>query len=216
MVHAMDPRYDLPSRKYFSNTAIPALYQSTCECVQKELDTIQFFAATTDLWSSSTSEPYMSYTVHYIDSDFNIQTRCLQTLYAPENHTAANLASVMTETLQTWRLVSSKQVCITNDSGVNVVRACKDLDWLRLPCFGHNLYLAVQHGVFNDTRLLRVLGLCRKFIGDFSHSRIKKSELREAQDRLKLPCHSLVIDCATRWGSTEKMASRVILLSVML
>ena len=47
MVHAMDPRYDLPSRKYFSNAAIPALYQSTCKRVQKELDMVQFFAATT-------------------------------------------------------------------------------------------------------------------------------------------------------------------------
>ena len=116
----------------------------------------------------------MSYTVHYIDSDFNLQTQCSQTLYAPEDHTAANLASVMTEILQTWRLVTSKQVCITTDSGANVVRACKDLDWLRLPCFGHNLHLAVQHGVSNDARLSRVLGLCRKLIGAFSHRWIKK------------------------------------------
>ena len=127
-----------------------------CEHAQKELDMVQFFAVTTDLWS--TSEPYLSYTVYYIDSDLSLQTQCLQTLYALKDHTAANLASVMTETLKMWRLVPSKQVCITTDSGANVVHACKDLNWLRLPCFGHNLHLDVQHGVSNDTRLSRVLG----------------------------------------------------------
>ena len=99
-----------------------------CEHAQKELDMVQFFAVTTDLWS--TSEPYLSYTVYYIDSDLSLQTQCLQTLYALEDHTAANLASVMTETMKTWRLVPSKQVCITTDSGANAVRACKDLNWL--------------------------------------------------------------------------------------
>ena len=47
-----DPRYELPSRSYFSRTAIPALYESVRERVKQDLAEVFFFSATTDLWSS--------------------------------------------------------------------------------------------------------------------------------------------------------------------
>ncbi len=37
MVEALDPRYDLPSTKYFSKTAIPSLYDQTCAKVAAEV-----------------------------------------------------------------------------------------------------------------------------------------------------------------------------------
>ena len=51
--------------------------------------------------------------------------------------------------------------------------------------------------------------MCRKIITSFSHS-WKKRDLTQAQEQLSLPNHSLVVDCATRWGSTEKMVSRLL------
>ena len=47
-------------------------------------------------------------------------------------------------------------------------------------------------------------------VGAFSYSWKRKRELTEAQDGLGLPRHSLVVDCVTRWGSTEKMVNRVL------
>jgi tRNA (cytidine32/guanosine34-2'-O)-methyltransferase len=75
-----DPKYQLPSRKYFSNQATPKLYNETKESILQHLRSAQFFSATSDMWSSNTMEPYMSYTVHYIDPDWKLQSRCLQTL----------------------------------------------------------------------------------------------------------------------------------------
>ena len=187
LVNKMEAQYELPSRKYFSQTAIPALYLATKERVFQELKCTQYFSSTTDLWSSSTSEPYMSYTVHYLDNDWSLQTRCLQTLYAPENHTAMNLSAVMTETLQSLKLEPSKQVCITTDNVSNLIKACSDLHWMRMPCFGHNLHLAINNSIKDDSRVSRALGLCRKLVGTFSHSWNKKRDLTEAQQRLKLP-----------------------------
>lgn len=115
-----------------------------------------------------------------------------------------NLSAVMTETLQSWNLEPSKQVCITTDNGSNLIKACSDLHWMRMPCFGHNLHLAINNSIKDDSRVSRALGLCRKLVGTFSHSWNKKRDLTEAQQRLKLPLHSLVVDCTTRWGSTEK------------
>ena len=64
----------------------------------------KFYAATTDLWSSVTSAPYMSYTVHFIDQEWNLQSWCLQTLFVPQDHNANNLADVMEETVESWGL----------------------------------------------------------------------------------------------------------------
>ncbi len=63
MVEALNLRYDLPSTKYLSKTAIPTLYVQTRAKVAAEVRSAEFFAATLDLWSSMTSEPYLSYTV---------------------------------------------------------------------------------------------------------------------------------------------------------
>ena len=70
MLMAFDSRYtcvyQLPSRHYFSRTAIPTLYTQVRGSVIRDLQQAQFYVATTDLWSSVTVEPYISFTVHYV------------------------------------------------------------------------------------------------------------------------------------------------------
>ena len=169
------------------------------------------YAATTDLWSSVTSAPYMTYTVHFIDQEWNLKSWCLQTLFVPQDHDADNLADVMVETLDNWGLDPNNQVCLTTDNGSNIVCATSErLKWNRLSCFGHNLHLAVVNSMKDDRRVARAFGVCRKLVELFAHSWKKKRELCEAQLQLKLPNHSLVSDCATRWGSKEKMVARVL------
>ena len=57
LLKIVHPRYEIPSRKYFSNTAIPPLYSECRNKIQHKMLNVQFFA-TSDLWSSPTSEPY--------------------------------------------------------------------------------------------------------------------------------------------------------------
>ena len=61
MLKSFDGRYELPSCNYFSRTALAALYTSVKEKMKKEIASVQYFAATTDLWSSVGLCPYMSY-----------------------------------------------------------------------------------------------------------------------------------------------------------
>lgn len=60
MVETLDPRYVLPSWNYFSGTALPNKYTECGEKVEREIENVAHFANTTDLWSSRTSEPYIS------------------------------------------------------------------------------------------------------------------------------------------------------------
>ena len=52
MLAQFDRRYELPSRKYFSQVAIPALYAKVRDKVDNELLGLKYYSATTDLWSS--------------------------------------------------------------------------------------------------------------------------------------------------------------------
>ena len=187
-----DPRYQLPSRKYFSQQAIPKLYNETKESILQQLRSAEFFSATSDMWSSNTMEPYISYTVHFIDPDWKLQSRCLQTLYMPADHTAENLADGMKEILEEWHLSSTRQVCITTDSGANVVKAVRDLDWPWMSCFGHNLHLAITNAMKDEDRISRAIGVCKRIVTAFSQSWKRRRELSKAQLELKLPVKSLV------------------------
>ena len=44
---------------YFSKVTIPSLYVRTRETVTSELQGVEYFAATADMWSSNTLEPYI-------------------------------------------------------------------------------------------------------------------------------------------------------------
>ncbi len=192
LLAAFDGRYEIPSRNYFSRTALPELYTEIREKIRSELASVTDFAATSDLWSSQGMIPYISYTIHFLNKDWQLQARCIQTKYLPEDHTGEMIAESMEETLSMWNLKSECQVCITTDSGSNIVNAARRLSWPRLSCFGHNLHLGVLKAIKDDSRCSRALGLCRKIVAAFSGSWKRKREFTKAQINLNLQQHSLI------------------------
>ena len=193
MLSTFDNRYQLPNRKYMSNTAIPSLYLSVKDKVADELKEMVFFSGTTDLWSSRGMVPYLGFTIHFIDNAWNLKSRVLQTVFMPEDHTADHLAQAFESTLETWDLKKEQMVVITTDNGANIVKAVKtNLGWGHMSCFGHSLNLAVTNAIKDDARLSRALGVCRKIVSSFSSSWKKKRDLKATQIEKDLPQHSLV------------------------
>ncbi|XP_038129439.1 E3 SUMO-protein ligase ZBED1-like [Cyprinodon tularosa] len=210
LLRTMDKRYVLPSRTYFNRVAIPQLYGECRAKVLNELENMEFYASTTDLWSSRTTEPYMSLTVHFVNANFELRSRCLQTAYFPTDHTGENIATGLKECLANWGLKEEAQTCITTDNATNMVKAMELNQWTRLQCFGHRLHLAIENAVKDDQRIKRATGLCKQLVAVFSHSWKKKAALKQAQEDLNLPQQSMVTECPTRWGSRQKMIERVL------
>ena len=76
MVAKLNPRYELPGRKYFVEHQLPQLYNEVkTKVVIPKLEQVAHFSVTTDLWTSNSNSPFMSFTIHFIDSDW-----CLQSL----------------------------------------------------------------------------------------------------------------------------------------
>ncbi len=194
LINTLDSQYELPGRSYFSYTAIPRAYNRVRGELQQAISTVEHFSLTTDMWSSTKMTPYMSLTFHFIDTEWKLVSKCLQTSFLPEDHTAANLADALQEALHDWGLEDNKVSCITTDSGSNIKAAVRNLGWPWLSCFGHNLNLAVSNTIekTEKARTDRALAVCRTINGMFSHSWRRKRELQKAQVELGLPEHSLV------------------------
>ena len=125
MLYEFDPRYELPSRNYLFRVDVPDLYAViTKEQVVKKLSKVAYFASTTDMWSSTAGlMPFMSYTVRFIDDDWELDSISLGTHFLLEDHTAAILAETMQSTLVEWKLQSSQQSYLTTDNKANIVAA---------------------------------------------------------------------------------------------
>lgn len=102
MIATLDKRYNIPSRNHISKVALPSLYAKCQLEIEREICSIEYFAATTDLWSSTTAEPYLSLTVHFIDSEFEMKSKLLQTSFFPQDHTAECVAAGLKEVISAW------------------------------------------------------------------------------------------------------------------
>ena len=72
MVSKVNPRYHLPSRKHFSDQEFPQLYLHVRDSiVMPSLKEAECFSATTDMWTSAATEPYMTLTVDFINKTWN-------------------------------------------------------------------------------------------------------------------------------------------------
>ena len=142
LINTLDPRYNLPSRRYFAETALPELYIQVREELANQLTNVTHFSTTADIWSSRTCEPYLSFMVHYIDN-WELKSKCLKTSFLPEDHTGEIIAQGLKDALMSWNLNAACLVCITTDNGANVIKAVSLNQWTHLQCFGHRLHLAI-------------------------------------------------------------------------
>jgi hypothetical protein len=98
----------------------------------------------------------------------------------------------MNEILNEWQLSPSNQVCLTTDSGANIVKAASNLSWSWISCFCHNLHLALTYAMKDDPRISRAIGICKRIVAAFSQTWKRHRELSKAQLELELPVKSLV------------------------
>ncbi len=127
LVSKLNPRYE---RKFFSQQEIPGLYFDVRCGVLAELKQAKYYSITTDLWTSGACEPYITLTVHYIDGDWCLKTKCLDTVALFADHTGDNIAQSVIDILSNWEFETKKIVAATTDSGSNVVKAFRILDKL--------------------------------------------------------------------------------------
>lgn len=203
------PQYQVPTRHFFSGTEIPRMYSNIKAEVREQLGQANWFAATTDIWTSNGGggEPYLSFSIHFVTPDWKLQPYCLETLLFPQDHTADNIREMIENIIDEWGISKDNFVCITTDNAANMLKAFEDFPDLWLGCFGHNLNLAISK-VLKLSRVESAVRACRHLVQGFSRSWKRRRELRAKQIALQIPIKSLIHDVVTRLGSTYQMLER--------
>ncbi|XP_067252965.1 zinc finger BED domain-containing protein 4-like [Chanodichthys erythropterus] len=205
MMH-LEPRYAMPSRRYFSDVALPELQSVVASQIEKLLAGACHISFTTDIWTSSVSPVSMlSLTAQWIDEDFTLKKAVLHSQECSGSHTAAAIASAFESMFGKWKIERERVHVVLRDNARNMVKAMMEFGVTCLPCMAHSLQLAVNDGVLSQRSVADVVAVGRRIIGHFKHSQLAYSRLADVQKELGMSVKRLQQDIATRWNSTFYM-----------
>ena len=88
----------VPSRKYFTKTTLPSLYAETHNKLIKDLQEVEYYSPTTDLFSKI--ELYVAVIVHYINKEWELKSNCLHAPFMSQDLTGVNII----QAFQSYRL----------------------------------------------------------------------------------------------------------------
>ena len=203
------PHYRVPSRTFFSKSEIPKLYNQVRADVENRLAHGTWFGATTDIWTSENGagQPYISFTIQYLDPDWKLEAHYLETQFFPDNHSAQNIRDILENMLDEWNIRKENLVSVTTDNATNMVKAFTEFPDLWFGCFGHNLNLAISKAL-RMQRVDTAVKACRHLVQGFSRSWRRRRDLNDKLTAKKMTHKALIHDVVTRWGSTFKMLKR--------
>ncbi|XP_065654812.1 zinc finger BED domain-containing protein 4-like [Hydra vulgaris] len=210
LLQFLEPRYTIPSKKYFSTIEILSIYQKGPSKIQFLAKKAYHVSITTDMCSSTTNVDYMSLTAHFLTEDMKQIHICLEVVPFPyESHNAPNLVNCMNESLERLGLLEKLNV-VVRDNARNIVSAMEVGKFTNMPCLAHTLSLVVKDGCLDNERISLLTATCRRIVGHFKHSVKSYKFLRQSEKILGLPKHSINQDEPTRWNSTFHMLNRLI------
>ena len=145
LVHLLDSQYQLPSKRHIMRSLLPDMYTTRAKEIKRELLQISHIALTSDLWTSRTTESYLTITCHFVTSTWELKSLVLETFGFKKDHTTENIAASFQKIAQEWGI--SQKVVVVTDNAANVVADVRHTGWTHVPCFVHTLNLVVSEAI---------------------------------------------------------------------
>lgn len=194
LIHRLDPKYELPSRREVGRTLLPDLYNREVERVRKELEKANHVALTTDLWTSRQTKGYITVTAHFISPEWVLKSAVLDTVCIAGSHTAENIAQHLTLICNNWNIFDKVRAIVT-DNAANICAAIKSLSKRQIPCFAHTLNLVVQEAIKNTDYVLKVREKIKQIVTFFHHSVKATDKLTQLQEQHNQPAKKTHSGC---------------------
>lgn len=206
LMNHLEPRYDMVSRKYLSETALPELYRKVYKHILEGIKDVKAISFTTDIWSSDVSPlSLLSLTAHWMDESFVPHSAILNTTNFRGSHTSDAIAAALKEMLDKWQIPLSKVHVILRDNASNMRKAMNSMGVRSLGCFAHTMQLVVNEGLLSQRTVSDAVASGRQIVGHFKHSPLAYSRLQDIQLELNIQPKRLQQDVKTRWNSTYIM-----------
>ena len=77
---------------------------------------------TTDIWTSSSTEAFLSLTCHFLTSEWEFVDCLLATKCFPEHHIGENISAIIKEVLTSYEIPDSGVSSMVHDQGSNMSR----------------------------------------------------------------------------------------------
>lgn len=196
LLRLLEPKYNIPSRKYFTETVVPKIHDRVKNAVAKEIDGVRNMSFTTDIWSTAVNlHSLLSLTAHWVNDTFERKSAVLNVKPFDGSHTGEYIAEAFHEMFCSWEINKQDQVhLVVRDNASNMVKAMSDAELPDLGCFAHTLQLVVNEGVLSQRTVIDLIATARKIVGHFRRSCLAYDQLREIQRNLGLPQHCLIQD----------------------
>ena len=118
-----EPGYTVPSRKHISKLMFDRFVRGKTLLADKLQSDAFSLTLTTDIWTSSSTEAYISLTCHFLTSHWEFVDCVLATRSFPDHHTGENISCSIKEVLAAYKIADSSVSSIVHDQGSNMRRA---------------------------------------------------------------------------------------------
>ena len=223
LLRFIEPGYSVPSRTTVANIVRRRHQEAKVE-LKTKLKEAAAVSLTTDGWTSKAVQSFVTYTIHFINYSWKLESYVLATSHFHGSHTKDNLAAALLSTVDSFGIPRKAVQSIVQDEAANAVAAGKKLHeaegWESEVCAAHRLQTCIRHAVTNSRPLQKLLGFARRLVTYFNHSSKSLEILHSRQVsiglRKKGTALPLVQDVPTRWNSSLAMLERLVLLKLPL
>lgn len=222
LLKLLEPEFKAPSRTHLAK--LMDKRHSTCKSELKAMlksGGVSGVSLTTDGWSSTATQSFVTHTVHFINDEWQLVNGVLETAIFKGSHTAEKLAECTQQVVQRFGIKREQVVAVSHDEAANMVAAARILteeeSWESNVCMAHRLQTAIRHGLDLDV-VSKLLARGRRLVSHFKHSCIAAEALESKQTQLNASQTPLKViqDVPTRWNSSFYMLRRLLQLRVAL
>ena len=193
----------------------------------KDLADCKGVAFTADYWTSRAADPYIGMTLHYINTNFEMNKFMITFRSVEGRHTAANIAGHIDKVVSGIPALKSSTLrqCVTDNASAMlaaVPKLTKKIDVV-MGCIDHLLNLIVKATNKSSPEIESAIKECRDLSGRVHHSpldqqRIKRECWNLGNDSNSIECkfRKIISPVDTRWNSTMLMLKSIYLLRPVL
>jgi len=152
-------QYIAPSKKYFCEKIIPKMYTKLRERFFEDLHSNNFFISfTTGIWSCDSCESFISWTAHYISSEFWMEEHVLQVCLFSGSHTVDAISEMILKLLDGWSIDKSRVHTIVRDNAANMIVGIRQCGFSAFSCTIHTPPIGGERFYFGTKKYYRHAG----------------------------------------------------------